>query len=101
MERKGGAAHQDKIKERIQKLKDQGYEHLNGGDLPEERIPTPDGKKSYRSPDITTRAPDGSIYRENVGRTNADGSSVARETKALDDMENVTGQRPVYTPYDR
>lgn len=99
--KKGGPQHQDKIKERINDLKNEGHEHVGGGNLPEERIPTPGGEKSYRSPDITTRAPDGSTYRENVGRTNANGNPIPRETRALDDIESATGQRPGYTPYDR
>jgi RHS repeat-associated protein/uncharacterized repeat protein (TIGR02543 family) len=98
---RGGQAHRDTIERRIEELKDQGHEHLNGGKLPEEIIRTPGGNKTYRRPDITTEAPDGSVYRENVGRSNANGSEVARERRALDDIEGATGQRPSYTPYDR
>ncbi len=69
--------------------------------MPEEVIQTPGGCKSCRRPDITTRAPDGTIYRENVGRSTGGGNPIARERRALDDIEAATGQRPGYTPYDR
>jgi hypothetical protein len=98
---RGGPAHRAKIQERIDALKRDGHEHIGGGDLPEEVIPTPGGEKSYRRPDITTNAPDGSVYRENVGRSNSDGSPIARERRSLDDIESATGSRPGYTPYDR
>ena len=49
--------------------------HLNGGSLREEVIQIPPGGcKTCRRPDITMQRPDGSIYRENVGRTLADGT---------------------------
>ena len=46
------------------------------------------------------RAPDGSTYHENVGRVNADGTPVARELRALDDIEAATGRRPGFTSYE-
>lgn len=57
---RGGPAHRGTIDRRVQELKDQGYEHRNGGNLKEELIRTPGGCKSCRRPDITTHAPDGS-----------------------------------------
>jgi hypothetical protein len=47
------------------------------------------------------RDPDGRRYRENVGRTTQRGQPVARERRALDDLEQATGTRPRFTPYDR
>nr|WP_245245759.1 RHS repeat-associated core domain-containing protein [Methylocaldum sp. RMAD-M] len=70
---RGGPAHTSTIERRIDELKGQGHEHLGGGKLPEEVIQTPGGCKSCRRPDITTRAPDGTIYRENVGRSTGRG----------------------------
>jgi hypothetical protein len=93
--------HNQTILRRINELKAQGYEHIAGGDLPEEVIPTPGGVKSARRPDITMRAPDGSIYRENVGRTLANGEPVPREVDAMNDLEKATGARPKFSPYDR
>jgi len=84
---RGGASHQQTILDRITELKCQGHEHLNGGNLAEERIPTPGGSKSYRRLDITTKDPGGNRYRENVGKRNKRGDPVSRERRALDDME--------------
>lgn len=92
-------AHNQAIAERIQELITQGYVHLNGGNLTEEFIRTPNGIKSARRPDITMLAPDGTLYRENVGLTNSLGNPVPREVDALNDIEGQTGQRPVFTPY--
>jgi hypothetical protein len=94
-------AHNQKIIEEIEKLKAQGHTHTHGGSLTEEVVQTPHGQKTTRRPDITTTDPNGGVYRENVGKTKADGSPVTRETDALDDIEQATGQRPGYTPYDR
>ena len=98
---RGGPAHTGTIDRRIRELRDQGYKHLNGGNLKEEVIRTPGGHKSSRRPDITMEASDGSIYRENIGRSTRTGSPISRERKALDDIEAVTGSRPGFTPYDR
>lgn len=38
---------------------------------------------------------------ENVGRANQSGTPVARERRALEDIERATGIRPVFTPYGR
>jgi RHS repeat-associated protein len=93
--------HNQTIDRRIKELQDQGYEHLGGGTKSEWVIDTPGGTKSSRRPDITMRAPDGTIYHENVGRTYAGGSPYAREVSALDDLEGPLGFRPTFTPYDR
>jgi hypothetical protein len=94
-------AHNQKIKARIDELKGKGHKHVAGGNLAEEVLKTPGGSKSSRRPDITTRRPDGSIHRENVGRTTSTGQPVPREVKALNDIELFYGERPAYTPYDR
>jgi uncharacterized protein RhaS with RHS repeats len=96
---KGGEAHQGKIEERIQELKDQGHSHVAGGDKPEETVDTSGGNKESRRPDITTRDPKGKPYRENVGRQNKDGTPVSRERKAQEDIQNATGQC-AFTPYN-
>jgi RHS repeat-associated protein len=94
-------AHNETIARRIEELEAQGYEHLNGGGKREEFLPIENGYKSARRPDIAMRAPDGSIYRENVGRTLANGSPVQREVEALDDIQSELGVRPGFTPYDQ
>ena len=94
-------AHNQKIKSRIEELKGQGHSHIAGGSRPEEVIKTSGGHKSLRRPDITTRRPDGSIHRENVGRTTRSGQPIPREVRALEDIERALGERPTFTPYDR
>ena len=59
------------------------------------------GCKTYRWPDITMTRPGGTIYREHVGRTLADGSPARREVSALDDLEGALGVRRGYTAYDQ
>ena len=102
---KGGPAHREKILQRIEELKAQGYKLVAGGEKSEATIKTTGGFKNSRRPDIMMTAPDGTDYYENVGRSlrAKDGTitPVSRERKALDDIERVTGIRPVYTPYDR
>ena len=97
---RGSQEHQDKIKERIQELKDQGHAHEAGGSEKEETVRTPGGNKESRRPDITTTDPEGKPYRENVGRANKDGSPVSREKKAQQDIQNATGQCK-FTAYNK
>lgn len=89
---RGSQEHQDKIKERIKDLEDQGHTHVAGGSKKEETVDTPGGNKESRRPDITTIGPDGKPYRENVGRQNQDGTPVSRERKAQEDIQKATGQ---------
>jgi hypothetical protein len=94
-------AHNETIERRIAELEAEGHVLIAGGPLKEEVIDIENGHKTARRPDIKTIAPDGTIHRENVGRTNASGEPVRREREALDDIEQATGTRPVFTPYDR
>ncbi len=89
---RGSQEHQDKIKGRIEELKGEGKKHVAGGDKPEETVQTPGGTKESRRPDITMENPDGTRYRENVGRARQDGQPVSREQKAQDDIRGATGQ---------
>jgi hypothetical protein len=98
---RGGPEHRAAIDRRIEELKASGHEHTHGGKLKEEFIRTPGGTKGSRRPDITTRAPDGSTYRENVGRSTSSGDPVSRERQALDDIGKAKGARPGFTAYDR
>lgn len=100
---RGGPAHQEKIKERIDELLAKGHNLLGGGrTMKEEWLRNPFGKNPRgRRPDITTRDPIGNVHRENVGRTSSKGDPVTREQRALDDIERWTGCRPDFVPYDR
>ncbi len=89
---RGGQEHQDKVKERIKELSDEGHTHIAGGDRTEETVRTPGGDRESRRPDITTVDPNGKPYRENVGRQNQNGTPVSRERKAQQDIEKATGQ---------
>jgi len=96
---KGTGPHNQAIERRIKELEAEDMVHVAGGSKTEEFIRTPGGKKLARRPDITMWRPDGSLYRENVGRTRADGSPFLREVDALDDLERQLGERPGFTPY--
>lgn len=98
---KGEGPHNQTIDNRIDELKNQGMTHENGGSKTEETVSTDGGVKSSRRPDITMREGDGTLYRENVGRTYANGDPIKREIDALNDIERATGVRPKFTPYDR
>ena len=95
--------HNQTIARRIAEIKAEHptWEHVGGGNLKEEWIPTPEGRLRWRRPDISFERPDRSVYREQVGKTLKSGMPHPREVDALDDIERVKGVRPVYTPYDR
>ena len=42
----------------------------------------------------------GEVKDIQVGRQNKNGTPVARERRALDDIEKATGQRPIFIPYN-
>jgi hypothetical protein len=96
--------HNETIARRIGELQRElgpDWGHTRGGTLPEEIVQIPDGGyRSIRRPDITFRnRVSGEYYRENVGRTYANGQPIRREVEALDDLERATGHRPKFTPY--
>jgi len=98
---KGGPAHRATVQRRIEELEAQGHRHTHGGLKKEEVVKTEGGFKPYRRPDITTQAPDGSEYRENVGLATKAGEPVSRERRALSDIERGTKSKPGFTPYNR
>jgi hypothetical protein len=93
------------VDERIDQLGKEGHTDIRGANgpdrLPEKRIPTPDGEKQWRQPDISSKGPDGKDYYENIGKSRADGSPVSRERRAINDIGGETGVIPKFTPYDR
>jgi hypothetical protein len=80
-----GGSHNNLIADRIQELLSQGYIHIAGGTKTEEviQITVSDSFKPKRRLDITMIAPDGSIHREQVGRTYATGMPVNREIEGI------------------
>jgi RHS repeat-associated protein len=94
----GSPAHRAKVAERAAELRREGYDITGGGGLlPESAVETLTGR---RFPDISATGPTGELYFENVGRRTRAGDPVARERRALDDIEAATGRRPTFTPYD-
>jgi hypothetical protein len=94
----GGPEHRGKVAQRANELVKEGHEiKAGGGRLPERGVRTPEGK--LRFPDIETKGPQGRPYFENVGKAKMNGDPIARENRALKDIERATGRRPGFTPY--
>lgn len=82
------APHNTRVREVAGQVSD-GRVVAGGGELPERLIPTPDGLKAGRRPDILVEKPDGSVYGINVGREAASGAPVRREVEAIYDLESA------------
>ena len=91
----GGPEHRAGIERVSRSLEESGFKVQR-----EVRVPTPNGAKSSRWVDVVgTRNGDTRMYQ--IGRQNLDGSPVAREVQALDDIEEgFTGIRPNFLPYN-
>jgi hypothetical protein len=94
-----GSQEQDKIKDRIGELEDQGHTDEACGGKKEETVRTPGGDNESRRPDVNTTDPNGKPYRENVGRDNKNGTPVSRGKEAQEDIQGATGQC-AFTAYD-
>ena len=95
--KKGGKAHQEKTKETIEKMKEEGFDQIET----EVMVSTPGGNKSKRFIDIRgTNSKTGKTKDVQIGKRNKRGDPVSRERKALDDIENATGERPDFVPYN-
>jgi len=75
-------------------------------DLSTEReyhVPTPDGERSCRFCGVVGKDPATGKIEEivQVGRETQAGNPIARETRALNDIEKATGIRPRFIPYNR
>lgn len=99
----GGGPHNQVIGSRIKAIANQhpDWTHVGGGGsgVSEGRIYTPLGKKPFRRADITFKKANGQMYYEQVGKKTK-GNPVPREVEAMDDIEQATGVRPVFTPYN-
>ena len=85
----------DQAVDRVVKwFESQGYQTRT-----EVQIKTPNGAKSSRFADIVAYK-DGEVKVIQVGKQNLNGTSVARELRADDDIEAITGMRPDYVPYN-
>jgi RHS repeat-associated protein len=83
----GTGPHNEKIAEVAGQVTD-GRIIAGGQMLPEKAIPTPNGLKGSRHPDILVERPDGSIYGINVGKTTKSGAPIKREMNAINDLED-------------
>jgi len=95
--KKGGEAHQNGIKEAGKELQEQGYNKIEN----EVKVETPGGNKESRYVDVQgTNTNTGKIKQVQVGKQNKNGTPASRERKALDDIEEATGVRPEFKPYN-
>jgi hypothetical protein len=67
------------------------------------RVPTPNGEKSSRYVDVVGKDPVTGQVKEmaQVGKQTQGGNPVARERRALDDIQKASGQRPDFHPYNK
>jgi RHS repeat-associated protein len=94
--KKGGAKHQEVVKEVEQGVKDRGLTPVK--ELP---VETPGGEKGKRFVDVAGQNAEGeTVETHQVGKQTQGGNPVAREGRALDDIEKATGQRPTFHPYN-
>lgn len=95
--KKGSEAHQKTIDKEEQRLKEEGFDKTER----EVKVETPGGAKDKRYIDLKgTNTKNGETETVQVGKQNKNTTPVSRETKALNDIEKATGQRPVFTPYN-
>jgi hypothetical protein len=96
--KKGGPEHQEKVKEIERAIKERGLVAER-----EHPVETPGGEKKKRFVDVVGKDPATKDVREmhQVGRQTKGGRPVAREARALDDIQEATGQRPEFHPYNK
>jgi RHS repeat-associated protein len=92
----GGPAHQAKVAEVAADIEARGltasFEH---------RVVTGGGSKGSRFVDVVAKDAGGTVKEmHQVGRQTQAGNPVARETRALKDIEGATGVRPQFHPYN-
>ncbi|HEX8452390.1 MAG TPA: DUF6531 domain-containing protein [Longimicrobium sp.] len=88
------AAHNKKIRQIIRQERAAGLEHIGGGSKTEIVIKTPGGDKPYRRADASFRDPaTGKITHHNVGLQNLNGTPIARERRALDDIRDYAARK--------
>lgn len=93
----GGEAHQKTIDKQEAKMKKEGFTETKR----EIKVDTPKGEKSKRYIDLQGKNPKtGEVKQVQVGKQNLNKTPVARERRALDDIEQATGKRPEFVPYN-
>ncbi len=96
--KKGGEAHQKGVDKAENNLKKEGYDNTQR----EVKVETPDGEKSSRYIDVRdTKTKTGETKDVQVGKQNKNGTPVARERRAMDDIKKETGKKPEFLPYNK
>jgi hypothetical protein len=95
--KKGGAEHQAEVDAVEQQIKERG----NTPDR-EHQVDTPGGEKTKRFVDVaeldpTTQEP---IDFHQVGKETQAGNPIAREQRAIDDILEASGLKPLFHPYN-
>ena len=92
----GGPEHQATVGEVAQDIQSRGLTPQQ-----EYKVDTPGGTKGTRYVDVVGVDQNGNVTEmHQVGRQTQGGNPVSREVKALDDIENATGTRPTFHPYN-
>ena len=96
--KKGGEAHQNTMKEVENDLKTEGFDKIDN----EVMVKTPDGEKSKRFIDVQgTNTKTGEVKQVQVGKQNKNGTPIARERRAINDVEKVTKKKVEFRPYNK
>lgn len=95
--KKGGEANQGKAEEISADIESRGLEPKR-----EFQVKTPNGEKTSRFVDVVGLDPETGevVEMHQVGRTTKSGDAIARERRAMDDIEAVSRERPQYHGYD-
>ncbi|MFO0591159.1 MAG: FG-GAP-like repeat-containing protein [Polyangiaceae bacterium] len=94
--KKGGPEHQAKVAEVAEGVKSRGLEPEF-----EHKVATPGGGKNTRYVDVAGRDANNKVVEmHQIGRQTAAGQPVSREVRAMDDIEQATGKRPDFHPYN-
>ena len=68
----------------------------------EYQVKTPGGEKSSRFVDVVGKDTEGNVVEmHQAGKQTQSGAPVARERRALDDIQNATDQRPQFDPTNK
>lgn len=95
--KKGGPAHQNKVKEIVKDIKKRGLEPQQ-----EYKVDTPGGSKTKRYVDVVAKDADGNVVEmHQVGKQTKSGDPVSRERKAINDIENAQPVKVDYHPYNK
>jgi hypothetical protein len=90
-------AHQKTIDQQEAKLKKDGFTETRR----EVKVNTPNGEKSKRYIDLEGKNPKtGEVKQIQVGKQNKNGTPVARERRAINDIKTATGKKPDFVPYN-